>query len=77
MARKLEEAGGSDSDGSEESCGRIMEDSISEGKVDANIGVFEGVFLGGQPNYFPIFLWGFPIGYHIFTYTCIANQSTD
>ena len=28
-------AGGSDSDGSEESCGRIMEDSISVGKVEA------------------------------------------
>ena len=47
------------------------------GIVTTPIGVFEGVFLGGQPNYFPIFLWGFPIGYHIFTYTCLANQSTD
>ena len=34
-ARKLEEAEGSDSEGSEESCGRIMEDSISVGKVEA------------------------------------------
>ena len=35
MTRKLEEAGGSDSDGSEESCGRIMEDCILVGKVEA------------------------------------------
>ena len=34
-ARKLEEAGDSDNEVSEESCGRIMEDSISVGKVEA------------------------------------------